>query len=148
MTREELLQECFGRSDFPPPLRTFSLQDETTGDVLSSVDVYRRIVRIRYPRGRGEVSDAASTMSVAALAQVCTDPAHRGKGYASAAIRLAHVELREHKPLLFAALVGDVGFYGRLGYFHPEGAADANFLVFKLGDDDWPAGRVTTVGAW
>lgn len=148
MTREELLEACFGRSDFPPPRRTVELLDEATGAVMSHVDIYLRRVIVRRPPSPGPVSEGATTLSVAAIAQVCTDPAHRGKGYATALLRRAHSEMREHPTVQFAALFGLVEFYSRLGYSHPAGATHPHFLVCALQDERWPDGRVDTLGEW
>lgn len=148
MTSEELLQACFGRSDFPPPMRTVEMVDEATGDVMSHVDVYLRRVLVRFPRSASPVAEAATTLTVAGIAQVCTDPDHRGKGFARALVRRAHTEMREHQPIKFAALYSDyLDLYSPLGYFHPEGAPDA-FLVCELADEKWPAGRVVPQGQW
>lgn len=149
MTREELLEACFGRSDFPAPLRTVELRDEETGDVWSHVDVYLRRVLIRYPSSPAAVADGGTTLVVAGIAQVCTDPDKRGNGYALALVRRAHAEMKEHHAVKFAALYGLPEIYERLGYFHPEGASDPNFLVCKLDEDEqWPEGRVLPQGNW
>lgn len=151
MTRDELLEACFGRSTFPPGVKVVEMLDERTGDVLSHIDVYLRQVRIRHPEdqiARG-VGEAATTLTVVALAQVCTDPAHRRKGYASALVRGVHTWATDHKPVKFAALFSGVPeFYVRLGYFHPEGATRDDFLVRALTDEKWPAGRATPIGDW
>lgn len=149
MTREELLQECFSRSDFPQPVRSHQMRDELTGDVWANVDVYLRRVRIRHATRGAVVESAATTLTVLGIAQVCTDPAHRGKGFARAMVRAAHRAAGgESRPLKFAALFGLPEFYGPLGYFHPEGGEHPHFLVCKLADEEWPAGRVDTLGEW
>lgn len=148
MTREELLEECFGRSDFPTPLRIVQMKDENTGDVMSNVDVYLRRVLVKFPRSAAAIGEASTTLMVAGIAQVCTAPEHRGKGFARALVRRAHTEMKEHHPVKFAALFGLLDVYGSSGYFHPDGAEHPHFLVCRLTDEDWPAGRVIPQGTW
>jgi GNAT superfamily N-acetyltransferase len=149
VTREELLVVCFGRDDFPPPMRTVVMEDERTGGVLSCLDLYLRTVRIRLPRSpRESIQDAVTTLKVPAIANLCTAPEYRGRQYERALVSRAHAELGEHHPFLFVAVCGPVDFYGPLGYRHPAGADREDFLVRRLRDDPWPAGRVRLVGNW
>jgi GNAT superfamily N-acetyltransferase len=149
VTREELLVECFGRDDFPSPMQTVEMLDERTGDVLSHLDIYMRNVRIRLPRTpRESLEDSATTLKVPSIAQVCTAPEHRGKGYARALVRRAHVELLEHRPFHFVTLCGPLDFYAPLGYFHPAGATRDDFLVCSLRGERWPDGQVRLMGEW
>jgi GNAT superfamily N-acetyltransferase len=175
MNRDELLEACFGKSDFPEPNRIFEMTDGA--DVLSHVDVYFRrvLVRLRTSAGPG-ISAASETITVAAIGQVCTDPDHRGRGLASALLASVHEWAASHETIRFAALFAggeQRPFYERLGYSHPDGAEDAGFLVRPLerryevpdgpdaaygGDEPppvevvetpiWPDGRVDTRGTW
>lgn len=149
MNRDELLIECFGRANFPAPHSIYEEVDLETGAVLSHVDVYLRRVLVRAPRGiPGTIQESATTLVVAGIAQVCTDPAHRGQGFARGLVKRAHEEMATHQPVRFAALFSDyLPLYEPLGYFHPDGAPDG-FLVCELGDERWPAGRVIPQGQW
>lgn len=148
MTRDELLIECFGTADFPAPLRTIEMLNEDTGAVLSHVDVYLRRVLVRFPSSPSSIGDGSTTIVVAGIAQVCTDPDYRGRGYEMALVRRAHAEMRERRAVKFAALFGLSDVYWAAGYFHPEGAENEHFLVCELGDEKWPAGSVTPQGQW
>jgi GNAT superfamily N-acetyltransferase len=149
VNRDELLEECFGRSDFPAPLRVFEEVDLDTGAVLSHVDAYMRRVVVRQPRAiPGTIHEAATTLTVLGIAQVCTDPDHRGRGLARGLVRRAHEEMSARQSVKFAALYSDyLPLYEPLGYFHPEDAPPG-FLVCRLGEDEWPAGRVIPQGQW
>lgn len=143
MTRDELIASCFGRTDFPPAWQIVEMLDEATGDLQSHVEVYLRRVVVRTP-GLG-----GTTVTVAGIGNICTDPAYRRRGFAAALVRRAHVEIQEHQPIRFAALFSDrVDYFARLGYFHPAGASDPTFLVCELSDESWPPGRVDTRGTW
>lgn len=150
MTRAELLASVFGVSadDLPTPYRTVELQEGE--HVVSHVEMYLSRVRVRLdqPQG-GEIAESATTIPLVRLARVCTDPGRRGQGYASAMIRRAHSELREHRPIKFSAVqAGDAApFFERCGYRRPEGAPDG-FLVFELDDETWPSGRIRMVEEW
>jgi len=152
MNRDELLELCFGRTDLPAGQRILEVTDAETNDVLSHLDLsYRRvIVRLRRPASGASIADASETLTVAAIANVATDPDHRALGHATGLIEWAHREAAEHGPVRFAALfagTAERGFYERLGYRHPVGASE-NFLVCPLGDDQWPDGSVDTRGEW
>lgn len=153
MTREELLTEAFGRDDFPPCHRMVELLEGV--DVLSHVEVYMRRLVVFRPPMPGQVAEASTTLVVAQLARLCTDPARVGEGYASAMVRRALQELSENKPLSFATALADpdderlVEFLGRFGFAHPPGTPPG-FLVVRLAGrgDEWPHGRVRLFGDW
>lgn len=151
MTREELLEECFGRSDFGTPTRVVEL---TVGrNVLAMVELYIRRLHVRYDgdfavEGRGV--DASTTLAVGTLEHLCVHPDHRGRGYAGAMVRRALNELRENRPLRFAVVkpTEDLGlpFWGRFGFAEVE--RPDGFLVAKLQDEPWPRARIRLIGSW
>ena len=150
MTRGELLEACFGKTDLPEGERIFEIMEGA--DVLAHVDLgYRRILhRPETAPGPG-VSVAADMVVVAAISNVCTDPAHRGNGYATQLLRIAHEEAAKHSIAPFAALFAGPAqrpFYERLGYFHPEDVTDLSFMVCLLAEKPWPAGSIDTRGTW
>jgi len=135
MTREELLEECFGSADWPRG--DVVLQVRSADDVLSHLDLYWRAVGV-----------GSSEVPVAAIGQVATGPAHRGLGLASALVLTAHRISAEHG-LEWAALFGVSTLYGRVGYRKPEDAPRPDFLVCPLVDGvDWPRGAIDTRGEW
>lgn len=154
MNRDELLVACFPDSEasspdgMPAGSRILEMIDG--GDVLSHLDLsYRRVLVHRATSSPGAgIVDASATLTVAAISNVCTDPAFRGQGYASALILSAHEEARAHSMVGYAVLFSTyVGFYERFGYAHPDGAPE-HLLVACLTEEPWPAGRVDTRGAW
>jgi predicted N-acetyltransferase YhbS len=135
MTRDRLLETCFGTAHFPPG--DVVLQVRSGEDVLSHVDVYWRSVGA----GSGEVP-------VAAIGQVATDPACRGLGLASALVRTAH-RIAADRGLEWGALFGVEHLYTRIGYRRPPDAPKPEFLVCPLVDGvEWPGGPVDTRGEW
>src|SRR5688500_141859 len=131
MTREELLLECFGETDFAPG--DVILEVRAGEDVLSHVDVYWRAVGV----GSAEIP-------VAAIGQVCTDPAFRGLGFASALVAAAH-RLAAERGIAWAALFGGEELYGRLGYRAPPQPPNEDFLVCPLAPGiEWPPGPIDT----
>jgi predicted N-acetyltransferase YhbS len=135
MTREELLEECFGTPDFAPG--DVVLQVRSGDDVLSHLDLYWRALGV----GSGEVQ-------VAAIGQVATDPVYRGLRLASALMRTAH-RVAAERGLGWAALFGVSGVYGRIGYRTPADAPEPEFLVCPLVEGvEWPAGPIDTRGKW
>jgi GNAT superfamily N-acetyltransferase len=149
MNRDELLLACFGRDDLPQGARIFEELDEERRNVLSHVDLsYRRVVVRRSTAPGPGVTESSVMLSIASVANVCTDPGHRGQGYASRQIELAHEEARTHPSVRFAALFAgpdEAGFFARLGYVPVEGGPDG-FMVCQLADEEWPAGRVRYEG--
>lgn len=163
MNRDELLEECFAGSDLPTPKKWLSMT-EPDGDnpaiihtrAVLGLDYRRVIVRNSQPAGAG-VGVAMTTIPVAAVLYVCTDPAHRGRGFASALVLSAHEEAASHRSTPFSVVIAPDrvrDFFTRenLGYFHPDGAPDG-FLVCELGGRDpewaeWPAGSVRAPGDW
>lgn len=134
MTREQLIRECFGE-DFPAGDLVLDVRSED--DVLSHLDVYWRTV------GVGEVE-----VAVAAIGQVCSDPAFRGLGLASALVRTAH-HVAAERGLLWAALFGVSTLYTRIGYFKPDELPREDFLICPLVPGAvWPPGRIDTRGEW
>ena len=135
MTREQLLEECFGTADFPPG--DIVLQVRSGEDVLAHVDVYWRAVGV-----------GAAEVDVAAIGQVATDPAHRGLGLASSLVRTAH-RIAVERGLEWAALFGVSTLYARIGYRHPPDPPQPDFLVCPLVDGvEWPLGPIDTRGEW
>ena len=135
MTREELLEECFGRADWPPG--DVVLQVRAGEDVLAHLDLYVRSIGV----GSREVP-------VAAIGQVATDPAYRGLGLASGLVRAAH-RAALARGLEWAALFGVSSLYGRIGYRTPRDPPQPDFLVCPLVDGvEWPEGPIDTRGEW
>jgi GNAT superfamily N-acetyltransferase len=121
VTREELLEACFGKPDWP------------RGDVV----LYWRTV------GAG-----ADEVEVAAIGQVATDPAYRGLRLASALVATAH-RIAAERGLEWAALFGVSSLYGRLGYVTPPDPPKPDFLVCPLvAGAEWPPGEIDTRGEW
>jgi GNAT superfamily N-acetyltransferase len=155
MNRDELLKSCFGDADLAPPKKWLVMTEPDENDpaiihtrAVVGLDYRRVLVRDSRPPGPG-VAVSTTTIPVAALLHVCTDPAYRGLGYASALVLSAHEEAGAHRSVPFAAVVAPEdcrSFFERHGYFHPDGAPDG-FLVCELGGRDpewaeWPAGTV------
>lgn len=135
MTREELLEACFGTADWPRG--DVVLQVRSGDDLLAHLDLYVRSIGV----GTREVL-------VAAIGQVCTDPAHRGLGLASALVRTAHRVALE-RGLEWAALFGVSTLYGRIGYRTPPEPPQPDFLVCPLVTGlEWPEGAIDTRGEW
>jgi GNAT superfamily N-acetyltransferase len=135
VNRDELLELCFGRADFPPGALIFEMKNGD--DVLSHVDLYWRRIVV-----------GPTTITVAAIGQVCTDPDHRGLGYASALVRRAHAAAREH-PIGYACLFSAYfGLYEKLGYRQPDPEGNPDFLICTLTGEPWPPGRIDTRGEW
>lgn len=159
MNRDELLELALGRptSELPNPSKWFDLteQDEENEQVThcrSVVGLGYRSVIVRHSRPTAVgASTAATTMRIAAVMNVATDPDHRGKGYATDLLRSAHADAAS--PLLaFAGLFCPAelaSFFERLGYQHPAGTPDG-FMACSLADrsETWPEGTVDTRGRW
>lgn len=157
MNRDELLEECFGKTidELPVPAHWFNYEDpDRQGHVFSLVGLGWRsvIVRNSQPPSAGEVTVATTTVRVAAIMNVCTDPDHRGQGYATLQMLAAHEFAEQHELTDYAALFAGperVSFYEQFGYSHPAGARDPNFLVAELRDDvPWPEGSVMLREQW
>lgn len=136
MTRHELLLECFGRYDLKPGLR---ILETTQGrDVVAHLDLsYKRVVV------------GGTTLTIAAIANLCTDPALRGRGYATTLVRRAHDEVRDHP------MVKHVGVFAlydalfvRLGYRRVDPSGHPDLLVASIGDEPWPYGIIDARGGW
>lgn len=136
MTRDELLAACFGRSDLKPGQKMFRMEEGEA--VISIVDLsYKRVVI------------GQTTVTVATITNVCTDPDRRGKGYASALLRSAHNEVRAHPMVVWvAALAEDARFFARNGYRHVDPDGHPELLVFYVGGEPWPAGAIDLQGGW
>lgn len=96
------------------------------------------------------------------LADVATDPLHRGQGIASTLLRTAIEEARQ-TPAEFSVLFGDAGLYAAHG-FRPQQnplryvemvgartgdiheAAKDSLMVLPLRDTDWPEGSLDFLG--
>jgi GNAT superfamily N-acetyltransferase len=150
VNRDELLGECFGTADLPWPAKWLSLTAPDEGDAyithvraVVGLDYRRCLVRQIRPTGPG-VSDVTSTLPVAVLCHVCTDPAYRGMGYAKALIESALEEAASHRTVSYAAVVATdtAAFFERFGFRAPM-ASVHGLLVRPLGDDD-----VMLSGAW
>lgn len=130
MTRDELVRLCFGDRDLAVGDRVYQ---ELDGDeVLANVDVYARTVKV----------DGIS-FAVAAIAQVCTHPAYRGRGFATGLLARAHWDWQQRAD--FAALFGVQSLYERMGY---QRTNVPELLVFSLGGRDWPAGEISYGEKW
>ena len=135
MTREELLEECFGRADWPPG--DVVLQVREGDDVLAHFDLYVRSIGV-----------GSTEVLVAAIGQVATDPAYRDLGLASGLVRTAH-RVAIDRGLEWAALFGVSSLYGRIGYRKPPDPPKPDFLVCPLVDGlEWPDGPIDTRGEW
>lgn len=135
MTREQLLEECFGTADFQPG--DVVLQVRSREDVLAHLDLYVRSVGV-----------GSTEVLVAAIGQVATDPAFRGFGLASGLVRSAH-RIALERGLEWAALFGVSTLYGRIGYRTPPDPPRPDFLICPLIDGaEWPEGRIETRGEW
>ena len=158
MNRDELLVACFGRDDLPAGSKILeTLEEPERRNVLAHLDLsYRPVmVWLRHEVGPGPgVQAATETLRVAAISNVCTDPAHRGKGYATRLLEDAHEEAATHATVEFAAVFageGVRGLYERLGYETPAEAllgGVPEFMVKALREREWPAGRIDTRGEW
>jgi GNAT superfamily N-acetyltransferase len=160
VNRDELLELCFGRpvDDLPRPEK-YLVQQEFDDEnpqivhVRALVGIAYRSVLVRASSAPGAgIGVAATVVRVGAVMNVCTDPDHRGKGYATALLRSAHEEITSHRTLSFAALFADpalAGFFERpeFGYQHPE-LAPERFYVAALTDEQWPSASVDTRGSW
>lgn len=172
MNRDELLHACFGDRDLPEGKRVFQTEEITATEAHVRAIVmldYRRIILFPITSPGSGVSEAARTVTVAAVMNVCTDSDCRGRGYATDLLKQAHDEAATHHSIEFAALFAGPElqpFFERLGYHHPEGTPEA-FMVMPLtrmiptGSLDeqgapaiepvvaeWPEGRVDTRGTW
>lgn len=160
MNRDELLESCFG-PDLAPPRKWFAMTepDDKNPEIIHTravvgLDYRRVIVRNSQPPGPG-IAVATTTVPVAAVLYVCTDPDHRGHGYAKALVLSAHEEAASHRAAAFAVVLAPPqcrSFFEQFGYFHPDDAPDG-FLVCELGGREkewaeWPAGSVRTPGNW
>jgi predicted N-acetyltransferase YhbS len=135
MTREELLEECFGSVDWPPG--DVVLQMRAGGDILAHLDLYWRSIGV-----------GATDLPVAAIGQVATDPAYRGIGLASSLVRAAH-RVAIERGLEWGALFGVSTLYGRIGYRGPPNSPAPDFLVCPLVEGlEWPRGPIDTRGEW
>lgn len=135
MTREELLEKCFGSADWPPG--DVVLQVRAGDDVLAHLDLYWRSIGV-----------GGTDLPVAAIGQVATDPAYRGLGLASSLVRAAH-RVAVERGLEWAALFGVSTLYSRIGYRPPLDPPARDFLVCPLVDGlEWPPGPIDTRGEW
>lgn len=138
MTRDELHALCFAETGFAKGDPTLEAWDGP--DLAASVDIYWRRV----------LCDVLE-VEVCAIGQLCTNPAYRRRGFASALIRAAH-ELADRRGVRWAALFSShLSFYTRLGYSAvPRGPR--YFLVASTswppGLSAFPAGPVDPRGTW
>lgn len=162
MNRDDLLDLCFPGAALDLGAKIFDMT-ETDDDnpqvthVRSTVTLgYRRVIVHHATAAPGPgVAQAASTLLIATIANVATDPDYRGRGYATALIRSAHEEAATHETIGFVALFAGreiAGFYERLGYARRDGSPEG-FMVaplYREGEDpaEWPVGRVDTRGSW
>lgn len=131
-TRDALLAECFGRAGLT--VGDVTLEVREAGLLVSQLDIYWRTVRA----GRRRTN-------VMAVGNVCTAPAARGRGYASALVTAAHTVGRR-RGVSHAALWSDyLGFYRPHGY---QPTPVESFLVAALAGDPWPAGPIDPGGNW
>lgn len=140
MNRDELLDVCFGGAALTSGTKIFEMAESRDGawHVLSHADLaYRRIVV------------GLSTVTVAAIGNVCTDPAHRGLGYATTQVRRAIVEARAHALIDFACVLSpEDGLFGRLGYRQVDPVRHPELLVLRLTSEPWPPGAIDLRGGW
>jgi predicted N-acetyltransferase YhbS len=94
------------------------------------------------------VSIGGQRVSVAGLAEVATDPAHRGQGHAATLLHAA-IEAAKASPAAFLLLFGQAGLYGAAGFWavpNPvtqldlQPGASAGLMVLALQGRPWPAG--------
>lgn len=127
MTRDDLLLECFGRSNFPVPDATYQASWNGSG-VIANVDAYHRKMIV----GDGQVP-----VQVWGIAQVCTSEPWRNLGLARALLAAAHHDGRQ-RGYDFAVLFSDyLRFYEPLGYAE-VGAPP--LLIKYLAGRAWPHG--------
>ncbi len=87
-------------------------------------------------------------VSAAGLAEVATDPDHRGQGHAATLLRAA-IEAAKSSPAVFLLLFGQAALYGAAGFravpnlvtqLDLQPGATAGLMVLALQDMSWPAG--------
>ena len=121
------------------------------GAIVSHIAVVLRSVDI-----------AGQRVTVAGLAEVATDPAHRGKGHAATLLRAA-IEAASASPAAYVLLFGDAPLYAAAG-FQPasnkmahvvtKGArvgrvvsdGDDHLMVLPLRGQSWPKGPLDLRG--
>lgn len=120
MTRDELLLACFGRDDLKPGTRILETKEGT--DVIAHLDLsYRRVVV------------GQTTLTVAAISNLCTDPARRRRGFATTLVRRAHDEARDHPMIEYVGVFALYdGLFSRLGYQQVDPAGNPDLLVASL----------------
>lgn len=144
MNRSELFVACFGRDDFRPCDRVVEVCCD--GHLVAHAGYYDWDLRVESQRPSGIVVVHAR---VAAVAQVCVDPAFRGRGLARAVVRALHMVAVQHGHV-FAALWSDYErLYGPLGYDNPD-PRHPSLLVAEIGHPwvPWPDGDVEPGGQW
>lgn len=144
MNRDELLQQVLGID--PAAYKPGNKMIEATigADLVAHCDIYwRRAIILPTTVSDGEnISTAGTTIHVAAIANVCVAPDKRGIGWGRELIESAHLEAMAHQMTAYSAVYGCLDFYGRFGYQHPAGAVEEDLLVFALGEQEWPEGKI------
>jgi predicted N-acetyltransferase YhbS len=128
VNRDDLLASHFGAL----PRGDLYVEVAEGDDVRAHVGLYWRTVGV-----------GGQDVEVLGLGLVCTDPAYRLQGFASALIDAAH-QLGVSRGIRYAMLWGDPAFYGRFGYA-PVGD-DPLLLACQLSEYAWPAGPIDTRG--
>ena len=94
------------------------------------------------------VSIGGLRVTVAGLAEVATDPSHRGQGHAATLLRAA-IDAAAVSPAAFLVLFGRAGLYGAAGFLtvtNPvtqldlQPGAASGLMVLALRGVPWPAG--------
>jgi GNAT superfamily N-acetyltransferase len=154
VNRDELLDAVFGKpeDELPSPAHWFTYFDpDRQGHVLSLVGLgWRRLViRDSQPAG-SEMTVATTTIQVAAIMNVCTDPDHRGQGYATLQMLAALEAAESHELTKWAALFCGpelVPFYEQFEFYRP-GVRDPELMVCDLQGERWPDGEVMIREKW
>jgi predicted N-acetyltransferase YhbS len=94
------------------------------------------------------VSIGGQRVTVAGLAEVATDPAHRGQGHAATLLSAA-IEAAKASPAAFLLLFGQAGLYGAAGFravanpvtqLNLQSGAASGLMMLALQGKPWPAG--------
>lgn len=104
MTRDELIESCFGKPLPPPDL---SVTFEINEFVMAAVGIFWRVVKVD---GR--------EVRVAGIGSVCTHPFWRNQGFASTLIQAAHELALRHKCTVAALWSSNPALYEKLGYIN------------------------------
>lgn len=138
MTRDELLKVCFpGRT---VRLASKMVEERTEdGDVIGHLDVRVRMVSV-----------GLTSVQVAAMENLCVDPAFRRQGFATRLLETAHLMAMDWPDVEWAAAIDREGLprlFEPLGYHRVEGSPPG-FIVAELDDRPWPTGPIHRGADW